>query len=206
MAASGVSSSEQLYKEALSDSGALGSGMSVSDVSVVSGSPRVSGSTLSSNRGGTAVLFKLNARFSSRASNKTSGITNVFFGRVIATYNEYKSDSANGLPSWNAEIRDLKSSQSITWSYSKPLLKCVVVNTNLAVFSVNCAHQLKADKSVWALSVSSSSRAAKYLDIRYYSSESLVTKGLRANFGLFAEMGAKPLIRVSKFISLGRGI
>ncbi|WP_409588388.1 hypothetical protein, partial [Vibrio jasicida] len=26
-----------------------------------------------------------------------------------------------------------------------------------------------------------------------YSSESIVTKGLRANFGLFAEMGAKPL-------------
>ncbi len=33
------------------------------------------------------------------------------------------------------------------------------------------------------------------LFIRYYSSESLVTKGLRANFGLFAEMSAKPLDR-----------
>ncbi len=35
-------------------------------------------------------------------------------------------------------------------------------------------------------------RLLRSLFIRYYSSESLVTKGLRANFGLFAEMGAKP--------------
>ncbi len=52
-------------------------------------------------------------------------------------------------------------------------------------------------------------RLLRSLFIRYYSSESLVTKGLRANFGLFAEMGAKPQTegKTEKAIDLrlGRG-